>query len=148
MNFKNIALVVLLLPVASYSKSTETRIKELETFEYQAELKLSDLGEKIAKKNEFINELNSQYHAKIKDEKKETIDSFKDKFLSAITKEKNINNILITELIDEWGHCDSVKFVLLRMIIEKGILKSLIKQYEECIQSLINNGIELERLKQ
>lgn len=60
MNFKNIALIMLLLPAISYCKSTEAHIKELEETQFQKELELSNLGEMIAKRDILLRSFNTE----------------------------------------------------------------------------------------
>jgi len=61
MNFRSILLSVILLPIASYGKNTENRIKELKELRYQAELKLSEFSEKVAEKDYLVTSIKTEY---------------------------------------------------------------------------------------
>jgi fructose-1,6-bisphosphatase len=123
------------------------RVKDLKDTQYRHELEISELGKMISERSDLINLLTSMHHRDINDDNQEVIDAFSDKLLTAITQQKNINNLLVNELIDEWGNCNTIKFVLIRIMFEKYILKRLVKQYEDCIQNCINIDEELATLE-
>lgn len=147
MNYKNIALIALLLPIASYSKSTEVRIKELKEFYEKKGLELLDIGEKIAERNDFVNSLRKDYYNKITDANQSALDLFASKFIKAVAQEKNINKFLTNELFNDTGNCDPMKVLLVRIMIQKSYIDFLVKKFEEYMQVLINTYEEITTLE-
>jgi hypothetical protein len=53
-NYKNIFLSLLLLPIPTYSKSNEIRIQELKEAQFKKEIELSEIGKMITEKDELL----------------------------------------------------------------------------------------------
>jgi len=175
MMHKIILLSALLLPVASYGKSTQARIKELKEVRFQKELELSEIGEKIADKDYLVTSIKKDYSNLLlelmkskkqecfekkgskepSNEEAETIrksvtdpiELFLNNLLSAIKEQKKINKVLVKELFDESGTFITIRFLLMRIMIETNLLESLVGKCEECGQMLIDIDQELATLE-
>jgi len=76
------------------------------------------------------------------------MDLFLDNLLSVINEQKKINKILVKELFNESGAFITAHFLLVRVMIETDLLKSLVEKCEECVPILIEIDQELVNLKQ
>ncbi|MDR3550015.1 MAG: hypothetical protein P4L31_01265 [Candidatus Babeliales bacterium] len=151
MNYKNIALIALLLPIASYGNSTQARIKELKEAQFQKELEASNLFKMIMDKAES----SSKYEEKAVDSMKlltpekdvseieTSLKQLMKEFESELLRAKNLKQIFKDGILN----CsDYSRVVLLIMVLEKRIGEKLITKYETCIEELIKINLELENL--
>jgi len=129
MNFRNIALITLLLPMASYGKSIEARIKELKEAQFKKELEVDGLGKMIEEKEELLRNFDqssqlllellvdkkleelktkNNYKQLSNEEVKEftesirnSVNTFMNDFGFAYKDKKNIKNLLIEGLFNQ-----------------------------------------------
>lgn len=156
--YKNIALIALLLPVASYSKSNEVRIKELKEAQFQKELEISNVSEMIDKKGEFFSNYKSSAldclttiqekneSSKSEDEMENLLDQFIKNIGVEFDGSKDIKQMFKNGL-DSKGNNESLRVALLRVMLEQRLIQKLIIKYEECAQELIMINQELINLK-
>ncbi|MCX5922229.1 MAG: hypothetical protein NTX86_02785 [Candidatus Dependentiae bacterium] len=80
-------------------------------------------------------------------------DSFLKLFEQSIEQNKNIKQILIKGFFDEenpneFGSFQSLRFLFVKVILERQFIEELVARYEDKIQELININQELEKLQQ
>lgn len=174
MNYKNIAIIALLLPltITSYSKSVETRIKELEEAQFKKELEISELGEIIDKRCASLNAYKSRalYHYWKPSQEKKINDLQKKNLLSkeectkarsdietsfnqfikntgvAFSAAKDIQQLIEKEAFDQ-DSLEDLRIVLLRVILEQHLIEKLVEKFKICIQELTKINQELTNFK-
>lgn len=168
MTYKGMLLSALLVPVAvtSYGKeSVDPRIKQLKEARYQKELELSELGTKIAEKEELLHlmwEKMDEAIAELAEKKnlkkqefevfiKEINDrkrAFEKYIEGAFESKEDIRQQLVVELYDpenkQFEYFDRVKFYVVREKLESDLLKTLINSYVERLQELIKIDCEID----
>jgi len=159
MNYKKIALLAFLLPVASYSQTIEEQIQELQEVQFQKELELSDIGKMISERDAFlrngqsyIQDLLGEYKNKKKSEAgnenlsdQEIIAAY-DKasdeliycFDDAYKNNGNIEQLLIDAFITkDKKEFASLRFFCSRCSIERSLIEKLVARYAKCFQEVI-----------
>lgn len=156
MIYKSILLSVLLLPISSYSKSTETRLKELKETQFQKELESSNIFKMSIDKAELLDKYkeNALNNLKLSNPEKELfeiealLNQLIDDFESELTKAKNLKQIFKNGIINSSSsHSDALRIALLLVVLEKRIIDKLGIKYEACVEELIKLNVELENLK-
>jgi uncharacterized protein YhaN len=176
MTYKGMFLSALLVPVAitSYAKNTvdskvsvEAQIEQLKEKRYQKQLELSELGIKIAEKQELLEdmyddacsawtkmldslELEDQEREDFIQEKRSSSEEFKKLLKYSLEVKKDVNGLLVGEILDEEKPFPSdfnfSKFWVLRGRFEYDLLVTFIERYEACLQELIEIDSEMEVL--
>jgi hypothetical protein len=175
MNYKNILLAMLLVPLAAIGKNTTAaRIQELDEKIFQKHLELSNLGTAITEKEELLALLKSEMQdryaliidkktkeleeknggkslspdegARLYTELRDELQGFYQKLDIAFKNKENITGMLVNGLFQE-DDFQSLRFYLIRYAFEHEILKRLVKKYEILIQEWISIETELEKLK-
>ncbi|MDR3549987.1 MAG: hypothetical protein P4L31_01110 [Candidatus Babeliales bacterium] len=154
MNLKNIALIVLLLPIASYSNSTESRIKELREAQFQKELEISNLTEVLIKRHkslaryksntsdflELLRESNEQL--KIDASLDQLIEDFKEEFDNAIDIKQLFSKSFLES--DSEVSYESLRIWTLVVTVERRLIDKLTVKCETCVKELIKINKELK----
>ncbi|MDR3549790.1 MAG: hypothetical protein P4L31_00105 [Candidatus Babeliales bacterium] len=157
MVYKSILLSILLLPVASYAKSNETRIKELEEAQFQKELEFSNLVELLNKRHKTLDYYKSNTSNLLKLLRKsneqlkievpldQLIKNFKTEFDNAIDFKQLFEKSFI-ENDDEISY-ESFRAWMLIVVTEKQVIDKLTVKCEICVKELIKINTELKELK-
>jgi hypothetical protein len=166
MFIKKIILHVCLLSVIGANcAQNEAQIKELKERRFKLELELSDLGKMITEKDELLQSIHPSMIDLIvkkirdnnidKDQVRELVeknDAENLKFITALEEvflsKKNIQQFLLKELFDEEAPFKSLKFYLIRFVLERDLLKMLVERYGDLQQNLFEIDQKLIDLKQ
>ena len=147
MDYKNIALIALLVPVAMHGNNidAQAKIQELKEFRSRKALKLADLATAIAERKVVVKELFEDFHANASQEDKDAAGAFSNKVQAALVQRSNIVQVINTEFVDG---LDDWKIFVIRVIAEKLYVENLIVQYAECFQAIIDNDKALLELQE
>jgi hypothetical protein len=165
MSYKGMLLSALLVPVVatSYCKdSVDSRIQQLKEARFQKELELSELGAKIAEKQNLLEEMYEDANAHISvilsnlkleeqasDQYISEINASSERFEELFSNKESIKGLLLKELIIEEepfpGDFEVFKFWKLRGKFEHNLLETYIEKYEVCLQELIEINRELDK---
>ena len=149
MPYKNIFLVILLIPFSLLGNDTDAQIKELKEARFKKEIELSELGKTIAEKQAYIESMYQEgvnfVHAKANEknlneqEMKEfaqKTDEELNSFVGTFNGAKDVKGFLVKELFKKMESeqikesFEAAKFYLLLINNEYRILKTLIQKYE------------------
>lgn len=160
--------------IAEGQNSTAQKIQQLKDAWYQKAQELSVLGTRLIEKNKQLialqNELKSTVIEIVSTHNTENINivveklpiatkNFLDKLFQAIRHNVNVRGFLIEELLNHKGdylndkdNCpglfDSIKLILLHIIIETDLTKKLLEDYEAALQEIAEIEHELVLLGQ
>ena len=155
MNFKNIILIILILPMISYSKNLEVRIKELKKSHLQKELELSSLSEMITKKYESraiykanaLSLLTVLHPEKKNSHAEESLNQLMKDFNTQFDNAKDVKDLFEGSVTSvEENSYEALRVTLLIMLIEERLIGDLISKYETDLDQLIKCNIELKNL--
>jgi hypothetical protein len=148
MNYiKKQMIMMFLLPIAMYGNNADTqaKIKELKDFGYKKRSELVDLGIAIAERKVVVTALYQEFCGSAAQEDTSAAGEFSNKVQAAMDKRKNIAQVVTTEFedgLDDW------KIFIIRVVAEKLLIESLIAQYAECFQDIVDNDKALDALQQ
>lgn len=160
MTFKSIFLCALLVPFFTFGNN-EQRIQELNNELSSKMLIISDLGKKIAEKEELIESMTYKVsndwqeillllNEEEKQEFNEEINVFLKRTNQVLKREINIKNFLIQELFENQKNnfgLGRIKSAQIRILIERNIWKNLFELYEQILSELIEIDHQLDILK-
>lgn len=152
MTYKSILLSALLLPIASYGRNTEVRIKELKEAQFQKGLELSNLGKMIAERDELIRtgrkdlenifpefkkyralaleknnkKLTEKEIAKVGENIQISLGKFVEQFDTAIKEKASMKQFLTQELFDQENPTSTMAFESLRFIVIRTIFERML----------------------
>jgi len=166
---KKCILFSFLLTSALTHCAVDQKVRQLQEVRFQKELELSELGAKIAEKEALLRFMylkSDEFVAELIQEKK--IDGQeKELFLKKLNDfyqnfGKIVDQKLATRIdVEHWlaqelffksensktENFDTLKFHVIRDILERNLLKTLLARYELCLQELIVIDRELDSLK-
>ncbi|MDR3549793.1 MAG: hypothetical protein P4L31_00120 [Candidatus Babeliales bacterium] len=157
MIYRSMLLSILLLPIASYGKSTEARIKELKEAKFQKELAISNLTELLGNKHKTIANyksytanfltllLETNPQLKIDGTLDQLINNFKTEFDNTV----EFNQLFQKSFLEIEGEIsyEALQTWMLIIISERRVIDNLTIQCETCVKELININKELKNLK-
>ncbi|HEX2977885.1 MAG TPA: hypothetical protein VHO47_02085 [Candidatus Babeliales bacterium] len=161
MIYKTIFLSALLVPAITYG-DIDTDILQLKEIIFQKELALSKIANEIEKQEELIESMISktiETAAKVyrslgsEEEKKELCKKLDEieKKCEKILEVRNVKKFLMDELFndmtDQADRIERIKSLLIRRVIEKEILKKMIRDYAQPFEELVNMHLELVELE-
>lgn len=172
MNFKNIALIALLLPVASYGKSTEARIAELKEARFQKRLEINKIEEMIDECKNFFRNVGNEYNKTLeravtvkngqiildggdplseeeikhlRDTLDGSVDDFEECLVEAFEKQESPKLNIIAELFDEKNPYEYEMFNSLKFIQSKLFTqKALMKNLLEKYEHCLIEILQLD----
>lgn len=163
MIYKNIFLSAFLVPVAiaNSGANVEIKIQKLREDLIPKELDLSKIGKEIEQQEELI----ASMMVKVKEAMSRVLESLDEQQQKDFQQEinaflertnnalaiPNVKNFLIHELFSDTtinsDDIERIKSLLIRRIIEKEILKRLVRRYEEHLQVAAKIDLELTALE-
>lgn len=160
MTFKNMLYCTLLVPLFTFG-NTEQRVQELNNELSSKMLIISDIGKKIAEKEELIEsmtykvsndwqEILLSLNEEEKQEFNEEINAFLKRTNQVLSREINVKNFLIQELFENQKKnfaLGRIKSAQIRILIERNIWKNLFVSYEQILSELIEIDHQLDILK-
>ena len=147
MDYKNIALIALLVPVAMHGNTidAQAKIQDLKEFRSKKTLELADLATAIAERKVVVKELFEDFYENASQEDKDAAGAFSNKVQAALVQRSNIAQVVTKEFVDG---LDDWKIFVIRVIAEKLYVENLIDQYAECFQAIIDNDKTLQEFQQ
>ncbi|MBI2774736.1 hypothetical protein HYX58_01905 [Candidatus Dependentiae bacterium] len=162
MIYKTIFLSALLVPtIIAHNNAGLVEIQKLKSEQAQKEMELSRIGAEIEEKEALIDLM----MAKVRETAARVFESLNEQEQKEFHQELNafmvrtnkalavpdVKNFLMTEFFNDMGkHSDEIeriKSLLIRKIIEREILKRLVKRYEENLQIAAQMDLDLAELE-
>jgi hypothetical protein len=158
MNYKNIFLSILLVPLTAMASDTDVtiRLQKLKTDYFERLLKLSQMSDTIIQKQNAIDDMMQRICPIAAKLDKHELEKFQDEYrkfgarLDKALSENNIKGFISYEFFEDVNNNDDlviVKSLFIKYGIEKALLKELVKQYEEYMQELLDLDAEIEKLQ-
>jgi hypothetical protein len=165
---KKLILFSLLVTSVITNYAADQKVQQLKEARFQKELELSDLGAKIAEKEDLLRSIYlkaDEFVAELIQEKKmegqekeaflKELNAFYDNFGEIIDKKlatrTDVKQWLVQELLKgknrSFEDFETLKLHVIRNILERNLLKTLLEHYEACLQELIEIDRELDLLK-
>lgn len=163
-------LTSLLIPATfiTYGQNIDAQIRELKNSRFEKQLELSDLGKRIAEKDELLHsialgarnfftelikkkELNEQEAKEFGRALNTSLENFEKALDEAIIVKKNVKQFFVKELLKENNKkvedFETFKFAIIRITLERNLMKTFVEQYEDCQQELIEIDQKLADLQ-
>lgn len=142
MNYKKIALVLLLLPAVNYGNAAESRIKELEEAQTKKSIEVLEISNLVVQRaTSYLTkrrDILKFWEPKKEDSFGEFLNEFSDTFYSGMDVDA-----LIEESPLKVEDYDDLKFSLIRIAVEKHLYKQAVLKYEELVDELTDINIKL-----
>ena len=156
MNYRIIALTLLLLPVASHADSTENgdstevRIKKLEEAQRNREEEIASLSNKIQEAHESYSVYKYMafdfWNPMDEEEKRVSFNKFIIKVSEMFDAAEDIDSIIEEAPLDKEEGMD-LKVIILRVVLQYLFVERMIVQYKQLVQELVVINTELKKLK-
>ncbi len=156
------------LPFATHAENVEIKRQELKIARFKKMQQLSELAKMIDEKDELLHSivqnggsflsqlaadknLNEQETKDFIQETASSLDNFGETVDEAIKITKNVKKFFVKELFKgdnrRLTDFEALKFLVIRSALERDFLKTLVEQYEEYQQELIEIDQKLEDLQ-